>query len=50
MCSIDESSFLEKSEGLKPDWLGQSKLFLPRYSNIELEITLLKFFPRMGNR
>ena len=47
-CSIDRSWYSQESEGLNQDWLGQSKLFSPRYSKIELKITLSKNFSKNG--
>ena len=49
-CTIERSWYSHESEGLNPDWLGQSKSFSSRYSQIELKITISKIFPRIGNR
>ena len=41
-CSIDKSRHSHESEGLKPKWFSQDRLFPLRNSNIEI---LLKIFP-----
>ena len=46
----ESEGYWQESEGLNPDWLGQSQLFSSRYSKIELKIILSKIFPRIGNR
>ena len=41
-CTIDKSRHSHESEGLKPKWFSQDKLFPLRNSNIEI---LLNIFP-----
>ena len=45
-CNIEQSWYLQESEVLNPDWLGQSKLFSSRYVNIELKIIFQRFFQK----
>ena len=45
---IDRGSFTQESNRQKPDWLGLSSSFSSLYLKRELDISLLKIFPKIG--